>query len=167
MAEFLVDENNSLWSQVLYGISGGDGEIVTVALSQVGNIGGEPCGSWYGFDSRVEGVPALLAGVPTSAAILKLASFRSLQPAHLRVCRGSRSADCGRTTAMSHDPATLSFSIGMMEVRTVLPIMLALWRRWRMAVSTLSRGTLAIPSVKTVTRLVTMKSMGMEPRLIN
>ena len=33
MAELLANENNSLWSQVLYGISGGDGEIVTVALS--------------------------------------------------------------------------------------------------------------------------------------
>ena len=54
MAELLADENNSLWSQVLYGISGGDGEIVTVALSQVGNIGGEPYWSGYGFDSRVE-----------------------------------------------------------------------------------------------------------------
>ena len=54
MAELLADENNLLWSQVLYGISGGDGEIVTVALSQVGNIGGEPYWSWYGFNSRVE-----------------------------------------------------------------------------------------------------------------
>ena len=54
MAELLADENNFLWSQVLYGISGGDGEIVTVALSQVGNIGGEPYWSWYGFNSRVE-----------------------------------------------------------------------------------------------------------------
>ena len=54
MAELLADENNSLWSQVLYGITGGDGEIVTVALSQVGNIGGEPYWSWYGFSSRVE-----------------------------------------------------------------------------------------------------------------
>ncbi len=54
MAELLADENNSLWSQVLYGITGGDGEIVTVALSQVGNIGGDPYWSWYGFGSRVE-----------------------------------------------------------------------------------------------------------------
>ncbi|MSA02010.1 CHAP domain-containing protein [Lactonifactor sp. BIOML-A3] len=54
MAELLADENNPLWSQVLYGISGGDGEIVTVALSQVGNVGGEPYWSWYGFSSRVE-----------------------------------------------------------------------------------------------------------------
>ena len=50
----MADENNSLWSQVLYGITGGDGEIVTVALSQVGNVGGEPYWSWYGFSSRVE-----------------------------------------------------------------------------------------------------------------
>ena len=54
MAELLADENNSLWSQVLYGITGGDGEIVTVALSQVGNTGGAPYWSWYGFGSRVE-----------------------------------------------------------------------------------------------------------------
>ena len=36
------------------GISAGDGEIVTVALSQVGNVGGQPYWSWYGFNSRVE-----------------------------------------------------------------------------------------------------------------
>lgn len=28
MAELLADENNSLWSQVLYGITGGDGDII-------------------------------------------------------------------------------------------------------------------------------------------
>ena len=54
LAELLAEENNSLWTQVLYGISVGDGEIVTVALSQVGNIGGQPYWSWYGFDGRVE-----------------------------------------------------------------------------------------------------------------
>jgi hypothetical protein len=50
----LADENDSLWNMVLYGISDGDGDIVAVALSQVGNIGGEPYWSWYGFSSRVE-----------------------------------------------------------------------------------------------------------------
>ncbi len=29
-------------------------ELVTVAYSQIGNVGGEPYWSWYGFDSRVE-----------------------------------------------------------------------------------------------------------------
>lgn len=54
LTELLAEENNSLWSQVLYGISVGDGEIVSVALSQVGNVGGQPYWSWYGFNSRVE-----------------------------------------------------------------------------------------------------------------
>lgn len=50
----LKEENNSLWSAVLYGISDGSKDIVKVALSQVGNIGGQPYWSWYGFSSRVE-----------------------------------------------------------------------------------------------------------------
>ena len=28
--------------------------VVTVALSQIGNVGGQPYWSWYGFGSRVE-----------------------------------------------------------------------------------------------------------------
>lgn len=54
LAELLTDENNQLWSQVLYGIGYSDDQIVTVALSQVGNVGGQPYWSWYGFNSRVE-----------------------------------------------------------------------------------------------------------------
>lgn len=54
LAELLADENRSMWSAALYGIGTGDGEIVTVALSQIGNVGGEPYWSWYGFGSRVE-----------------------------------------------------------------------------------------------------------------
>ena len=43
------------WACLLYtSITGGDGQIVTVALSQVGNVGGQPYWSWYGFNSRVE-----------------------------------------------------------------------------------------------------------------
>lgn len=53
LAELLDDENNSLWSAVLYGIAASDEQIITVALSQVGNVGGEPYWSWYGFNSRV------------------------------------------------------------------------------------------------------------------
>lgn len=64
-------------------------------------------------------------------------------------------------------PGDIIFSIGMMAARMVLPTMLVSWRRWRMAASTLSRVTPAIAAVKTVTRLVTMKSMGTEPRRIN
>ena len=54
LSELLAEENRKLWSSVLYGIYTGDDAIVTVALSQVGNIGGEPYWSWYGFGRRVE-----------------------------------------------------------------------------------------------------------------
>ncbi|MFI3326766.1 MAG: CHAP domain-containing protein [Clostridia bacterium] len=53
LAELLSDEYNSLWSQVLYGITSSSEDIVAVALSQVGNSG-ETYWSWYGFSSSVE-----------------------------------------------------------------------------------------------------------------
>lgn len=54
LAELLAEENRGMWSGVLYGIGTGDGEIVSVALSQLGNVGGAPYWSWYGFTSRVD-----------------------------------------------------------------------------------------------------------------
>lgn len=54
LAALLEDENNMLWASVLYGIGASDDAIVTVALSQIGNVGGQPYWSWYGFESRVE-----------------------------------------------------------------------------------------------------------------
>ncbi len=41
-------------SAVLYGIYTEEGAIVSAALTQAGNVGGEPYWSWYGFDGRVE-----------------------------------------------------------------------------------------------------------------
>jgi len=52
--ELLSDEYADLWSAVLYGIHNGSGDIVEVAISQIGNVGGEPYWSWYGFNGRVE-----------------------------------------------------------------------------------------------------------------
>ena len=52
--EELLSVDNSMWLAVLYGIYGSDDMIVQVALSQIGNVGGEPYRSWYGFGSRVE-----------------------------------------------------------------------------------------------------------------
>lgn len=51
--EWLVKLLDSLWAGVLYGIHNADGQIVAVALSQVGNVGGRPYWSWYGFIGRV------------------------------------------------------------------------------------------------------------------
>ena len=54
LAELLSTENASLWGDVLYGISVGSNDIVEVARTQLGNVGGQPYWSWYGFNSRVE-----------------------------------------------------------------------------------------------------------------
>lgn len=53
LAELLKPEYDSLWAGVLYGIHNADTQIVAVALSQVGNVGGRPYWSWYGYSSRV------------------------------------------------------------------------------------------------------------------
>lgn len=54
LTELLSDEFADLWSSVLYGISGGSKKIINVASTQIGNSGGQPYWSWYGFGSRVE-----------------------------------------------------------------------------------------------------------------
>lgn len=55
LTELLAEKNASLWASVLYGIttSVGDKNIVDVAKSQIGNVGGKPYWSWYGFQNRV------------------------------------------------------------------------------------------------------------------
>ena len=53
LTELLSDEYRTVWNTVLYGIGIGDDGIVAVALSQVGNVGGQPYWSWYGYSFRV------------------------------------------------------------------------------------------------------------------
>lgn len=50
----LLSEDKKMWSGVLYGYYTGGEDIVSVALTQVGNTGSQPYWSWYGFNSRVE-----------------------------------------------------------------------------------------------------------------
>ena len=52
--ELLKDEYASLWNSVIYGTSSGSQDIVQVAKQQIGNVGGQPYWSWYGFSNRVE-----------------------------------------------------------------------------------------------------------------
>lgn len=54
LAELLDPENNEYWMDLLYGVHSADGEIVAVALSQVGNVGGTPYWLWYGFPAKVD-----------------------------------------------------------------------------------------------------------------
>ena len=52
VAELLSEEYAEFWTMLsLPGV--GSDDIVAVALSQVGNVGGEPYWSWYGYTSRV------------------------------------------------------------------------------------------------------------------
>jgi hypothetical protein len=53
--ELLKPERYTLWNALLYGItSAGDGSVIELADTQIGNVGGEPYWSWYGFSKRVE-----------------------------------------------------------------------------------------------------------------
>ena len=54
LTELLSPDYNDMWAAALYGITAGDTAIVDVARSQLGNVGGQPYWSWYGFGSRVE-----------------------------------------------------------------------------------------------------------------
>lgn len=54
LRELLSDKNKKMWNGVLYGYTASGEDIVSVALSQLGNKGGEPYWRWYGFGSRVE-----------------------------------------------------------------------------------------------------------------
>lgn len=54
LTEFSSEQYASMWTAVIYGSSVGSNNIVEVARQQIGNSGGQPYWSWYGFDSRVE-----------------------------------------------------------------------------------------------------------------
>ncbi len=54
LSALLEPGNRQMWAAVLYGIGSSDDQIVLVARSQIGNVGGDPYWSWYGFGSRVE-----------------------------------------------------------------------------------------------------------------
>lgn len=47
-----------------------DGKIVQIALSQLGNIGGQPYWSWYGFDQRVEWCACFVSWVANEAGYI-------------------------------------------------------------------------------------------------
>jgi len=92
LAELQKDEYNSMWSCVVYGSSIGSTDIVQVALAQVGNIGGQPYWSWYGFNSRVEWCACFVSwcanecGYIESGTIPKFAGCESEGVAWFKTC---------------------------------------------------------------------------------
>jgi hypothetical protein len=54
LEELLLPEYHMLWNALLFGITSiGDGSMVEVAITQIGNVGGEIYWRWFGFGSRV------------------------------------------------------------------------------------------------------------------
>lgn len=54
LRQLLEEKNDLLWQAMLYDINRSSNDIVEAAASQIGNSGGQPYWSWYGFGSRVE-----------------------------------------------------------------------------------------------------------------
>jgi hypothetical protein len=56
LSELLLPEYASLWNSLLYGITNAtlrdNATMIEIAISQLGNVGGEIYWRWYGFDSR-------------------------------------------------------------------------------------------------------------------
>ncbi len=73
MNELLSDKYEDMWSNVVYGGSIGNSNVVDIALSQVGNIGGEPYWRWYGFNSRIEWCAVFVSWVYNQAGYLNIA----------------------------------------------------------------------------------------------
>jgi len=93
-----------MWMAVLYGVYGSDDMIVQVALSQIGNVGGEPYWSWYGFGSVLNGVLALYLGVQINAVISTRVLYLNM-PDVIMVWTGSRKEDNGLIILLNLRPA--------------------------------------------------------------
>lgn len=92
VAELTSEEYASLWNNVIYGSSVGSQDIVEVAKSQIGNKGGQPYWSWYGFTSRVEWCACFVSwcanecGYINSGIIPKFASCQSEGVTWFKTC---------------------------------------------------------------------------------
>ena len=71
LAELMSEEYANLWSSAIYGSPLGSPNIVQIALSQVGNVGGQPYWSWYGFNSRVEWCACFVSWVANQAGYIE------------------------------------------------------------------------------------------------
>ena len=131
LQELLSPEYDDLWNELLYGVApgGGNGDLVAVAQSQVGNVGGAPYWSWYGFSSRVEWCAIFVSwcagqcGLLDSGAVPKFSGcgtgvqwFQSRG----QWLPGSATPEPGMSSSLSGTAATPS-----------LPTMWASWSGWK------------------------------------
>lgn len=71
VSDLLDEEYSTMWSSVIYGTPIGSPDMVQIALSQVGNVGGQPYWSWYGFNSRVEWCAVFVSWVANEAGYIE------------------------------------------------------------------------------------------------
>lgn len=161
LAELLVDENNSLWSQVLYGITGTDDQIVTVALSQIGNMGGEPYWSWYGFNSRVEWCACFVSWCANECGYIDAGVI----PKYAGCVNGVQwFKDRGQWLDNSAEPAPgmiIFFDWADESGQDGLSDHTGIVQRWKTAEFTRSRATPGILFVRTAIRLDIMRYSAM------
>ncbi len=80
LSELLAEENNSLWSAVLCGITIGDGEIITVALPQVGNAGSGATLSGAALSTVTASLPIKIGQKKNRGAYSSVSSFALHSP---------------------------------------------------------------------------------------
>jgi hypothetical protein len=72
LEELLDPEYHSLWNMLLYGITSiGDGTLIEIAETQLGNVGGETYWRWYGFSSRVPWCAIFVSWVADQAGLIE------------------------------------------------------------------------------------------------
>lgn len=104
--------------------SGGNQAIVEVALTQLGNEGGQPYWSWYGFDSRVEWCACFVSWCADQCGYLEsgIIPKYSLCSDGVDWFKGN-----GQWQDKNYEPSagTIIFSIGTVTVQSTIQ---ALWR---------------------------------------
>lgn len=160
LAELLAEESNGMWSAVLYGIGTGDGEIVTVALSQLGNVGGQPYWSWYGFESRVDWCACFVSWCANECGYLDAGVIPKFASCSIGI-QWFRERGLWQDGSYEPRPGDLIFSTGTMrtKARTERQTMWASWKRWMAGSSTPWRATQAMPAGSVSTPLDTLRSM--------
>ena len=71
LSELLSPSFDSFWQGILTNVPSSSTDLVEIAQSQLGNVGGEPYWSWYGFDSRVEWCACFVSGCANQAGMLE------------------------------------------------------------------------------------------------
>lgn len=100
LAALLEEGTSSMWASVLYGVYGEDDQIVAVAASQIGNVGGMPYWSWYGFGSRVEWCACFVSWCANECGYIDIGVILS-SPDVLTASTGSRNVVSGLMEVLS------------------------------------------------------------------